>query len=87
MMYNKQQMNFVLYIFFLFVTFTYQNNNIPISYVKFSLNQSTLKFSIHYLFYNLSPIFLAKSQILKFLQKKNISHKSSDDKPAPYVCC
>jgi len=135
-MHNKQQINFVLIIFFLLVTFiylikqesetnkcvdysnyskktysgfvvdlndnpdllfykyysadTYQNNNIPISDINFTLNQSTLKFSIHYFFdnfYNLSLIFLPKTKILKILQKKNICHKSSDDKPAPDVCC
>ena len=69
---------------------TYQNTNFPTSDVNFTLNQSTHKFSIHYYFdncYNLSPIFLPETKILKILQKKNICHKSSDDKPAPYVCC
>ena len=68
----------------------YQNNNIPISNVNFTLNQSTLKFSIHYFFdnfYILFLIILPKTQILKILQKKNICHKSPDDKPAPYGCC
>ena len=135
-MHNKQQINFILIIFFLLVTFiflikqesetnrcvdcsdyskktysgfvvnpddnldepfykyysaeTYQNNNIQISDVNFTLNQSTLKFSIHYFFdnfYNLSLIFLPKTKILKILQKKNICHKSSDDMPATHVCC
>ncbi len=135
-MHKKQQINFVLKIFFLLVTFiflikqesetnkfvdysnysektysefvvdlddnldepfykyysaeTYQNNNVQISNVNFTLNQSTLKFSIHYFvdnFYNLSLIILPKTKILKILQKKNICHKSSDDMPASYVCC
>ena len=133
---NKQQINFILIIFFLLVTFIYlikqeseankcvdysnysektypefvvdlndnpellfykyysaetqQNKNIPTSDVNFTLNQSTLKFSIRYFFdnfNNISPIFLPETKILKILQKKNICHKSSDDKPAPYVCC
>jgi hypothetical protein len=86
-MQNKQQIYIILVIFLLLVTLTYQNNNIPISYVKITLNQSILKSSIHYNCHNLSPFFLAKSQILKILHKKNICHKSSDEKPALYLCC
>ena len=87
MMRNKQQIYIILIIFSLLVTITYQNYDIPISYVKFALNQKILQSSIRYNLYNLSPVFFAKSQILKILQKKNICHKSSDDTPAPYVCC
>jgi len=130
---NKQQINFILIIFFLLVTFiylikqesetnkcidysnysektypefvvdlndnpdfplheyysaeTHQNNIIQISNANYTLNQSTCKFSIRYNFDNLSPFFLPETKILKILQKKNIYHKSSDDKPTPFVCC
>ena len=132
-MLNKQQINFILKIFFLLVAFiylikqesetnkcvdysnysknsysgrvvdsndfpdlsfykysstdSYQSNIIPIGDIKIIPNQSNLKFSIHYFTDNFSPIYLPQTQILKILQKKNICHKSSDDTPAPYVCC
>jgi len=133
---NKQQINFILKIFILFITFiflikeesetnkyvecsdysektysefvvdlsdipvslflkyydadTYQNQNTPFKNVSIPLNQSTLQFSIHYFFdnfYNLSPIFIPKTKIVKILHKKNICHKSSDDNPALSICC
>ena len=89
-MQNKQQVYIILIIFSLLVTITYQNYDISLSYVEFALNQSILKSSTKnnlYNLYNLSPFFFAKSQILKILQKKNICHKSSDDKPALYLYC
>ncbi len=129
---NKQQLSFILKVFFLFVTliysikqesetnkcftyaeysghtysgfvvdlkdyrdlpfYTYYSNStfhcneiIP-GDIKFWPDRSTLKFPIYYIC-NLSPVFLPTTQILKILQKKNICHKSSDDKPAPYLCC
>lgn len=133
-MHNKQQINFILKIFFLFVTLIYlvkqesktnnsadysyysektysgfvidsnqspdlpfytyyssgiyQNNTIPINDISYAHNQSTLKFSLLYViddWYDLSPVFLPKTQIIRTLQKKNICHKSSDDKPASFV--
>ena len=135
-MHNKQQINFILRIFFLFVTLfylvkqesktnnradysfysektysgfvidsnhnptlpiytyyfsgIYQNITNPINDISYALNQSTLKVSLHYLFvycHDLSPVFLPKTQIIRILHKKNICHKSSDDKPASFVFC
>jgi len=67
---------------------TRQNN--PINKINSTRNQSILSSSIHYCInklYTLFPIFLPKTKILKVLQKKNICHKSSDDKTAPVVLC
>ena len=135
-LHNRQQINFILIIFFLLVTFInlikqesetnrcfdcsdysknaypgcvvdlkeypdlsiyknypadlYRISKIPINVNKKTLDQTTLKYSIHYHFDNYDNISitnLPKTQILKVLQKKNICHKSSDDPPAPFICC
>jgi len=66
------------------------NHNIPASDVNYSVNQLTLKYSIHNFFdyfNDIAFILLPQTKILKILQKKNVCHKSSDDSPAQPIYC
>jgi len=73
-----------------YATERYRNNKLSISGIKFQLNASALKEAIYYFidkFFIIPLIFLPQARILKILQKKNICHKASDDKPAPAFRC
>jgi len=64
--------------------------NAPLKQIDYRPDHSPFYLSIHYIFnksYNLTPIFLPQTKILKVLQKKNICHQSSDDTTAPVILC